>query len=79
VDFTIRNLPAPVLDELKRAARRNRRSVNEEAISRLAGKPLPECRDLAAEMARIDRLRASLSVPPLTQEHLEQAIEEGRP
>jgi hypothetical protein len=37
VDFTIRNLPTPVLEELNRAARLNGRSVNEEAIARLEG------------------------------------------
>lgn len=35
MDFTIRNLPGTVLDDLERAARLNGRSVNDEVIERL--------------------------------------------
>lgn len=46
MDFTIRNLPGTVLDDLERAARLNGRSVNDEAIDRLesrgAGLSAPE-------------------------------------
>lgn len=41
MDFTIRNLPGTVLDDLERAARLNGRSVNDEAIDRLESAPLP--------------------------------------
>lgn len=36
MDFTIRNLPDPVLEDLQRAARLNGRSVEDEASARLA-------------------------------------------
>jgi plasmid stability protein len=79
VDFTIRNLPAPVLEDLQRAARLNGRSVNDEVVARLATASPPSAPDIAAELAEIDRLRASLSVPRLTQDYLQSAVDEGRP
>lgn len=79
MDFTIRNLPAPVLDDLERAARLNGRSVNDEVIARLQpGFASVPC-DPASELAEIDRVRRSLSVPRLTQRQLERTIDEGRP
>ena len=79
MDFTIRNLPAPVLEDLERAARLSGRSVNDEAIDRLAPTTTRSACDIQAELAEIDRLRSSLSVPPLTAEYLERAIDHGRP
>jgi plasmid stability protein len=79
MDFTIRNLPDSVLDDLERAARLNGRSVNEEVISRLAPVASRSGESVEAELAEIDRVRGTLSVPPLTWEYLERAIEEGRP
>jgi plasmid stability protein len=79
VDFTLRNLPASVLNELEHAARRNGRSVNDEAIARLSGERRPASPNVTAELDEIDRVRASLSVPRLTGEYFERAIDRGRP
>lgn len=38
MDLTLHNLPAHVLEDLRRAARLNGRSVNDEAIARLRGR-----------------------------------------
>jgi plasmid stability protein len=74
VDFTIRNLPATVLDDLERAARLNGRSVNDEVIARLTPASRRSPGDVTAERAETDHLRSSSSVPPLTAEYPEPEI-----
>ena len=81
MDFTIRNLPAPVLEDLERTARLNGRSVNEEAIARLApafgtAAPLAGRRPTVADFRA---LRSEHPLPYLTPDELQRAIDEGRP
>jgi plasmid stability protein len=83
VDFTIRNLPAPVLEDLQRAARLNGRSVNDEVIARLASASRSGSRagprSTRPGVADFRKLRSEHPLASLTLDELQRAIEEGRP
>jgi hypothetical protein len=66
-----------VCEKLKQDAERNGRSLQDELVLRLGGVPVPR-RPIEEELAEIDAFRASLNVTPLTEELLEQFIQEGR-
>ena len=84
-DLIIENVPDKLLERLRRSAERHRRSLNAEVIERLeASAPTsraePRARiDPQAFLAELRELHARLKhVPPLTDEFLERAINEGR-
>lgn len=79
-NVTVKNIPDDLYDQLKRRAEEHRRSLNGEIIHTLeqvvreprAGYNRPSLDDIRA-------LRARIGAPPLTDEFLDQAINEGRP
>ena len=77
--LTIKNVPRELYERLKENAARHRRSVNSEAIVCLEKVLQSSPLDAETFLLRIENFQQTLSVPPLTDEFLEQAKEEGRP
>jgi hypothetical protein len=77
----VKNLHVQVADEvceqLRRDAETSGRTLHDELVVRLGGTPVPR-RPRDELLAEIDAFRASLNVTPLTEELLEQFIQEGR-
>lgn len=77
--LTIKGVPDDLLDRLRQSAEEHRRSLNGEVLHRLersvGGAPV----DPEAFLARVRRLRQRTNLPPLTDEMLEKARNEGRP
>lgn len=77
--LTLKNVPQALIDRIKRQAERHRRSLNREAIHILesgAGSGAP-----ASVQTRLERIRAMrnrYNLPPLTEELIEEAKNEGR-
>lgn len=76
--ITIKNIPDDLYAELKRQAEANRRSLNSEAIVCLERAVRERPRSARDVLADIDALRRSVSVPPLTDEWLREAIDRDR-
>lgn len=79
-NVTLKNIPDDLYAELKRQAEANRRSLNGEIIHSLeqaVREPRPGYRRPTLEELRA--LRARVAAPPLTDELLEEALDEGRP
>lgn len=78
--LTIKNIPDEIYLSLKESARRNRRSLNREAIVLLEGSLKPRRRGIDETMASLQRLHARLAgLPPLDDDFLETAKSQGRP
>jgi plasmid stability protein len=79
--LTIKNLPDEIYATLSKTAKRNRRSINGEAIVRLEQGLLAVEPDLEMTIARIRRNRDAMEEKGiwLTDEMLDQAKNEGRP
>jgi plasmid stability protein len=77
--LTLRNVPDDLYAALKESAKRNRRSLNQEAIAELAAgqQAVPPGRDLAAERASAGReaLEGRIWATP---QQIERFINEGR-
>ncbi len=79
-DLTVRGIPEELHEALKAEAERNRRSLNQEVIHRLEASVRAPVRDRDEDLARIRELRARMAdLPPLDDELLERARDEGRP
>jgi hypothetical protein len=77
---TLKNVPAELLSQLKDEARRNRRSLNQEALLRLEASLGTTSRtgvEAAADLRRLHRRLKDLR--PVTDEFLERAKSTGRP
>ena len=77
--MTIKNVPDSLYERLKESAQEHGRSINNEVIFCLkrvlhSGRVDPE-----AYLARVEALQKRLSLPPLTDEILRAARDEGRP
>ncbi len=77
--LTIKNIPQELFDRLKENAARHRRSINSEVIVCLEKVLQSSPVDPKTLLRRIENFQQTLSVPPLTDEFLKQAKEEGRP
>ena len=77
--ITIKGIPDPLYRRIKRRAAENRRSLNSEVIVCLEHSAPPRRIDPKAFLARVDALRKKLALPPLTDEMLRAAKNEGRP
>ncbi len=78
-NMTIKNIPDDLYEKLKKRAQEHDRSMNNEVISCLkhtlqGGRVDPE-----AFLARVEAMQRQVSMPPLTDEILRRAKEEGRP
>jgi hypothetical protein len=80
---TLKNVPLELVVQLKREARQNRRSLNQEALARLEASLAaprrggPETVQALRRLHRLHRRMAGLA--PLTDAFLERARNEGRP
>jgi plasmid stability protein len=77
--LTIKGVPDEVLERLRRSAEEHRRSLNSEVIHRLERSVGSVPIDPDAYLARVRRLQERTSLPPLTDEMLDEARREGRP
>lgn len=78
-NLMIKNVPKELYDKLRKSAEAHRRSINSEVIVSLE-KVLRTSRiDPREFLKRVHELQKSFSVPPLTNEFLDAAKEDGRP
>lgn len=77
--ITVKNIPDELYARLKVAARRNRRSINNEIISRIERSLMPQRATAEALLARIRRFHEGLPGPPLTARQIREARDQGRP
>lgn len=79
VSVTLKNVPQELLKVLKREAKQNRRSLNQEALARLEAslaRPKRNGGDTVKTLRRLHRRLAAL--PPMTDAFLNRAKSEGR-
>ncbi len=77
--LTIKGVPDAVYRRLKARAAERRRSLNSEVLLCLEQAVAAEPVDAAALLARADRVRERLNLPPLTEAALRGAKSRGRP
>ncbi len=78
--LTLKNVPENLVDRLKGEAKENRRSLNQEAVSRLELSVMLRKRSSAEIIAALRRLHKKLgSRPILTDAFIDRAKREGRP
>jgi hypothetical protein len=77
---TLKNVPVELVTRLKREARHNRRSLNQEALARLEASPAQQRRSGPEAVKTLRRLhRRMTGFKPLTDAFLERAKNAGRP
>ncbi len=76
--ITIKNIPDDLYLKLKENANLHRRSLNGEILYCLEKALKVRRIDPDAFLARLEEIQYSISLPPLTDEFLKQAKEEGR-
>ncbi len=77
--LTIKNIPTKLHEHLKKSANEHHRSLNGEVIFRLEQGLRGRRVDPEAFLTRVEALQKQLTLPPLTEEVLWRAKEEGRP
>jgi plasmid stability protein len=77
--MTLKNVPEDVHLALKQRAKRNKRSLNQEAISCLDLALGRDVRDPQAILAEIRNLRSRVSVKQVSQDWIDNAKRQGRP
>ncbi len=76
--ITLKGLPDALYERLKQQAEANRRSLNSEVIVCLEQAVNLAATNTTTMLARIDALRASLALPPLTNAEINLAKNDGR-
>lgn len=78
--LTLKNVPGELVDVLKQEAKKNRRSLNQEALSRLEESLESRQRSGAETVASLRQLHKRFAQSAfLTDRFLEKAKNEGRP
>ena len=77
--LTIKNIPDDLYIELKLVAEQHHRSINSEVIMCLKHSLFPKKVSAEERLTEIRALRAQIAPNALTEEEIEQAINEGRP
>lgn len=78
--LTLKNVPENLVEQLKGEAKQNRRSLNQEALSRLERSVMLRRRSAEEIIAGLRRLHRRLgSRPILTDAFMDRAKREGRP
>ena len=77
--MTIKNVPDDLYEKLKESAQEHGRSINNEVIFCIKRALRGGRIDPEAFLARMEALDKGISLPPLTDEILRTANEEGRP
>ena len=78
--LTLKNVPEELVQRLKQEARQNRRSLNQEALTRLERSVASRRRRPEETVVALRRFHRRLSdLPPLTDDFIDRAKREGRP
>lgn len=77
--LTIKNIPDDLYNQLKIIAEQNHRSINSEVIMCLKHALFPQKISPKERLAEIRALRVQIPANAITDEEIEQAINEGRP
>lgn len=77
-NFTIKNIPAELYEKIKMTAQENRRSINNEIIKRLENSLSSKKIDIELLFSRLNNFYKNKNIPPLSDEIINQAKEEGR-
>lgn len=76
--ITLKNIPTDLYNRIKQSARMNFRSMNAEILFRLVQTIDTKPIDPDELLEKISTLNRKLNLPPLTDEFLNQAKNEGR-
>lgn len=76
--LTIKNIPDDLYRELKLVAEQHHRSINSEVIVCLKRTLLPQKTSPEDRLSNIQALRAQVTPNIITEEGIDQAINEGR-
>lgn len=76
--LTIKNIPTELYERLKKRAQEHRRSVNSEVIFCLERALRGRRVDPETFLSRVEALQKQITLPPLTDDVLRKAKEEGR-
>ena len=76
--ITLKNIPDPIYQRIKLAAKRHHRSMNNEIIACLEQVLAPRPVDIETRLDRARRLREQFAGPALKVEDIAGAIERGR-
>lgn len=79
MNVTIKDLPAQVHRKLKARAAANKRSLNWEVIDILEKAVTAQPIKIEEILADIERIQADIKLPPLTEDLLRTAKNQGRP
>lgn len=77
--LTIKNIPPDLLEALRERAAENHRSLNGEVILALRRAVLARSVDPGELIARIEAVKATLDLKPVSDAFIRKAIREGRP
>ena len=77
--LTIKNIPEDLYNQLKLAAEQHHRSINSEVIVCLKRILLPKKISPEDRLTNIQALRSQIKPSSITEEDIDQAINEGRP
>lgn len=77
--LTIKNIPPDLLEALKERAAEHHRSVNSEVIVLLARSVAARRVDPEESIARVESMKASMDLKPVSAALIRKAIREGRP
>ena len=76
--ITLKNIPDPIYQRIKLAAKRHHRSMNNEIIACLEQALAPQPVDIETRLDRARRLRTQFSGPDLKVEDITSAIDRDR-
>lgn len=76
--ITLKNIPDPIYQRIKQAAKRHHRSMNNEIIACLEQALAPRPVDIEARLGQAQRLRERYAGPPLELQDISRAIERDR-
>lgn len=77
--LTVKGIPDELLEQLRRRAADQRRSLNSEVLYRLERSLGHTAVDPEAFLLRLGELQDRVSLPPLTDEFVDMARRDGRP
>ncbi len=77
-NITIKNVPEELYEKIKITAKENRRSINNEIIKRLGDSLSSKKIDIKNLFSTLDNFYKNTNIPPLTDEIINKAKEEGR-
>lgn len=77
-NITLKNIPSDLYEQIKMTAHENRRSINNEIISRLDNSLRSSRLNVDRFLQDLEDFQKTLRIPPLNDELLNQAKNEGR-